>query len=149
MSIISVTKQHARTETASLATLAGAEFQRRLKPLYEYLDSCHATLGQIRSDLSEYYANPASGDCLRRAAARLGEFCIDADSWDFDAIYDVAQGVQTLLLNSAEQFAAEDFGEALNRGLNLLSVLLQRCQGDFQLKLAVDETLKFMKQAGQ
>jgi hypothetical protein len=149
MSIISGTKPYARTETASLANLAGAEFQRRLKPLYEYLDSCDLTLGQIRNDLSEYKANPASGECLKRAAARLGEFCIDADSWGFDTIYDVAQGVQTLLLDSAEQFPAENLMDALNRGLNLLSVLLQRCEGDFQLKLAVGETIKYMKQAGQ
>ena len=149
MSIISGMKSHERTERASLANLAGAEFQLKLKPLYEYLDSCHLTLGQIRSDFSEYYANPANVACLKRAAERLGEFCIDADSWGFDALYEVAQGVQMLLLNSGERPPGENFREALNRGLNLLFVLLQRCEGDFQLRLAIGETLEYMKQAGR
>ena len=149
MSTISGMNPHERTERASLANLASPQFQLKLKPLYEYLDSCHLTLGQVRSDLSDYYANPASSACLKRAAERLGEFCIDADSWGFDALYEVAQGVQMLLLNSGERSPGENLREALNRGLYLLSALLQRCEGDFQLKLAVGETLEYIKQAGR
>ena len=149
MSTISGTNPLEKTKATSLANLAGAQFQLKLKPLYEYLDSCHLTLGQIRSDFSEYYANPANVACLKRAAERLGEFCIDADSWGFDALYEVAQGVQMLLLNSGERSPGENLREALNRGLYLLSALLQRCEGDFQLRLAIGETLEYMKQAGR
>ena len=137
-----------RAERASLSSFPDIEFQLRLKSLYEYLDSCHMILDQIQSDLSEYYANPANDVYLRRAAERLGKLCIDADSWGFDAVYEVAHGVQMLLLNLGERSPGEAFRDALTRGLNLLSALLQQCEIDFQWRMAVANTLEYINQAG-
>ncbi len=151
MSIIPEMIPDERSEPAYLANYADVEsleFQLKLKSLYEYLDNCQLMLSDIRRDLSEYYEDPSSAAGLRRAAERLGKICMEADSWGFTAVYDVAQGIQTLLLNSGERSPGENFREALSRGLNLLYVLLQQCESDFQWKMVVANTIEYINQAG-
>ena len=137
-----------KAERASLPSFVDVEFRLKLKSLYEFLDSCHMIVDQIQNDFSEYYANPANAVYLKHAAERLGKLCIEADSWGFDAVYEVAHGVQMLLLNSSERSPDEDFREALTRGLNLLSALLQQCESDFQWRMAIADTLEYINRVG-
>jgi hypothetical protein len=115
------------------------EAQLRLRSLYEYLDFCRQTLDEIPQDI-------ASTDILR-ATERLERFCIEADSWGFDALYEIGLGLQMLLLNAGGRVHSHSFRDALRRGLSTLSALLEQCENDFRRRLATADTLDAISQA--
>jgi len=133
-------------ERIPLERIANIEFQLKLKSLYAFLDSCHSVLGEIRRYFFAYEST-ADISALRKAADRLEGFCSEADSWGFEALFEVAKGIQLLLMNSENRTPSQSFNEALTRGLNMLSVLLHQCESDFQWRLAVADTLDCLSQA--
>ena len=123
------------------------ESQLKLRALYEYLDSCQKLLEEIRRDLC---LNAFEAECivdLQRASERLERLCIDADSWGFSSLYEVALGLQMLLLNSGGRIQHVSFRETLRRGLAMLPPLLQQCERDFCWRLAVADLLDSFDQA--
>ena len=89
------------------------ESQLQLRAIYEYIDSCRMTLSNIRMDLSLLESHPSSSTHIKRASEHLGNLCIEADSWGFDSIYEIALSLQKLLLESKRQKQDGDFWEAL------------------------------------
>jgi hypothetical protein len=125
------------------------ESQLKLRTLYEYVESCRTILREIHVDLSLFEANPECMVYPKRASERLENFCIEADSWGFNALYEIGLGLQVLLLNASSQLQGNRFWEALNRGVAMLSALLDQCESDFRWRLAIAEVLDCFNQAGQ
>jgi hypothetical protein len=123
------------------------ESQIKLRALYEYVESCRETLKEIHTELSQFEANPACLQYPKRASERLEAICIEADSWGFNALYEIALGLQVLLLDSTSRIPGVRFWEALNRGLAMLSALLEQCERDFHWRLAIAEVLDCFHQA--
>jgi hypothetical protein len=123
------------------------ESQLQLRSLYEYLDGCKAILDQIHADVSFFESHPGALECLQRAAGRLKGFCMDAESWGFDALYEVALRLQTLLLRSSSQVGWDNHRYLLYKGLAMLSSLLGQCENEFRRKQAVSEMLETLDQA--
>jgi hypothetical protein len=123
------------------------ESQIRLRALYEYLDACRATLHEIRQDLLLFESNPECSLYAKRAAELLENFCIEADSWGFNALYEIGLGLQVLLLNSSRRPQNGRFWEALYRGVETLLALLEQCESDFRWRLAVADVLDCVNQA--
>jgi hypothetical protein len=123
------------------------ESQLQLRALYEYLDGCKATLNQIDADVSLYESHPGAPEFLQRAAGRLKGFCMDAESWGFDALYEIALRLQTLLLRSSSALVWDNHRYLLYKGLAMLSSLLGQCEHDFRRKLAVADMLETLDQA--
>jgi len=119
-----------------------------LPGLYRYLDSCRSALDEIEQDLCLKGKSECSAD-LGRASERLGRFCVEADSWAFNALYEIAFGLQRLLLSSDGHIQGRDFWEALQRGLAVLVALLDQCERDFLWRLAIADTLDHLNQAAQ
>jgi hypothetical protein len=117
--------------------------QMKLKSLHEYIDSSREILSELDSLI---WADKASPN-LKKAAERLECFCFEADSWGFNDIFDVAQGLRRLLLNSIGRSHTEGFQEAATRGLAMLSALLTQCERDFCWRMATADTLDFITQA--
>ncbi len=108
---------------------------------YQYVETCRAALGGIRTDLSLWEANPGCIEHLTRASERLESFYMEADSWGFDALCEISWNLQLLLLDSCCRAQRDDFWSALYRGLTMLSDLLGQCENDFRCRLAVADTL--------
>jgi hypothetical protein len=123
------------------ALVQSLESQLKLRALYEYVEDSRNALNDIKMHLSMLESNPGCSACLKTASQRLGDFCIEADSWGFDSLYETSLGLQTLLLDSSGHVEGEDFWKALNRGLTVLSVLLDQCEGDFRQRLAISDLL--------
>jgi len=117
----------------------------KLPGLYRYLDSCRSALDEIEHDLCLKGESECSAD-LQRASERLGKFCVEADSWAFNALYEIAFGLQILLLNSDSRIQGGNFWEALQRGLADLVALLEQCERDFLWRLAIADTLDHLNQ---
>ena len=84
---------------------------------------------------------------MRKASALLGQLCIEADSWGFSSLYEVGLGLQMRLLNSGDRMQALSNREPLNRGLKMLSALLEQCETDFRWRLAIADTLEHLSKA--
>ena len=123
------------------------ESQLKLRSLYQYVDFCKQTLEEIQRDLVLCESGPECSMHLKKASERLGKFCVEADSWDFGNLYQIAFGLQTLLLNAGGRAQSNRFWEALQRGLSMLSILLEQCERDFRLRLAAADTLDFIREA--
>lgn len=123
------------------------ESQLRLRSLYEYVDGCRATLDAIRADLSLFESKSGSPEPLHRAAQRLGSFCMEADSWGFDSLHEIALRLQMLLLESGNRASGGNYWDVLHRGLAMLSALLEQCEGDFRRKLEIADMLECLDQA--
>jgi hypothetical protein len=121
--------------------------QLQLRALYEYMNACRVTLSTIRMDLSLLESHPGSSTYVKRVSEHLGNLCIEADSWGFDSLYEVALSLQMLLLKSGGQEQNSDFREALKRGMMTLSGLVEKCESDFHWRLAVSDTLNCIKSA--
>ncbi len=121
--------------------LLSIESQLKLRNLYEYLDSCRAAVDEIRRDLCLSVLEQECVVDFQRASARLEKFYVDADSWGFDSLYEVALGLQMLLLNSAGRTQHDSVRDALRRGLAMVPPLLQQCERDFCWRLAVTDLL--------
>ncbi len=121
--------------------LLSIESQLKLRTLYEYLDSCRTALEDLRRDLSLEVCDQDGSPDLQKASERLEKFYVDADSWGFNSLYEVALGLQLLLLNSADRIGHDSFREVLRRGLAMLPPLLQQCERDFCWRLAIADLL--------
>ncbi len=122
------------------------ESQLNLRSLYEYIDSCRLALDEIQHELSLYdFDNNAAS--LQRVSERLGKFCVEADNWGFNATYEIALGLQMLLLNRGGSIHMDALWEMLQRGLRMLSALLEQCERDFCWRLAISDMLDCLNQA--
>ena len=111
------------------------DLQFQLRELYDYLDNSRAALNEIRRYLFVAPEQP------QKAIERLEEFYMDADSWQFDALYKIASGLQRFLLNSGNRAARDDYLDVLEKGFGMLSAILEQCESDFRLRLAIAEML--------
>ena len=136
-----------RVPTPPPGPILSIESQLQLRGLYEFVDACRMTLSNIRMDVSLLESHPGSATYVRRASEHLGNLCIEADSWGFDSLYEIALNLQMLLIESGSQEQDDDFREALKRGLTTLSGLVEKCENDFRWRLAVADTLNCIKSA--
>jgi hypothetical protein len=118
------------------------EAQRQQRSLREYIDYCHTVLDEIRQDLNHFEMHSGNPAILSRAAKNLGRFCLDADSWGFNSLYDVALALQTILLKSGKGFWDNPSWEVIKKGLFILSTLVEQCETDIHRRSAVNETLE-------
>jgi len=81
-------------------------------------------------------------------AKQLGCFCLEADSWGFQSLYDVAFTLQTALIDSGSRDWNNGMREAFDRGLDTLSALVERCETDVRWDYALNETLERLRHAG-
>jgi hypothetical protein len=131
-----------------LGTVFSVESQLKLLSFREYAVVCNRSLDELREHLSFVESNPEGSANLQKASERLGKVCIEADSWGFNSLYEVAQGLQMFLLNSSKRMKDKGFRETLDLGLAMLSALLERCESDFRWRLAIAETLnRFNREA--
>jgi hypothetical protein len=115
--------------------------QLKLRALYEFVDLCRSTLDEIERDLRHAEFGTAGLIRLRKVSERLGRFGMEADSWGFNSMYEVAHGLQLLLLHNSGRVQRDECWEALQRGLKMLEALLEHCEPDFRLRLAVADVL--------
>ena len=142
-------KQSSRAPVFPPGPVRSIESQLKFRELYDYVAAGQESLKELRMDLSHLESNPGSSQHLKSASERLGNMCIDADSWGFDSIYEIALGLQMLLLDGGWKEQKNDFWEALNRGLAMIAALLEQCENNFRWKLAITDTIEFIKQAGR
>jgi hypothetical protein len=122
------------------------ESQLKLRELYEYLEISRTILVEIQTDLSLLESNPEDPVNLQRASERLESFCIEADSWGFNSLYEIGLGLQMLLINSGNHIQSDAVWDTLNRGLAMLSALLEQCEEDFRWRLAIADMLDSINQ---
>jgi hypothetical protein len=145
-------KSRKRLEIGSRAGFAppgstlSIESQLKLRELYEYLEISRAILVEIQTDLSLLESNPEDPVNLQRASERLESFCIEADSWGFNSLYEIGLGLQMLLINSGNHIQSDAVWDTLNRGLAMLSALLEQCEEDFRWRLAIADMLDSINQ---
>ena len=103
------------------------------RALYAFIDESRIALGEIRKDLSldgsDLGGAVDRSPGVRRALQKLGRFCVEADSWGFGDLYELALRLQIYILNSGGRIAAHDFREAIERMLTTLSALLGESVG--------------------
>jgi hypothetical protein len=138
-----------RLAPAQSESALSLESQIRLRALYEYVEACRETLKEINVYLSLFKTNPACSQYPKRASELLENFCIEADSWGFDALYEIGLGLQVLLLNYANRMQSSCFWEAVNRGVAMLSTLLEQCESDFRRRLLIADVLDCLKQTAR
>jgi hypothetical protein len=142
-------KQSSRAPVFPPGPVRSIESQLKLRELYDYVAAGQESLKELRMDLSQLESNPGASESLKSASERLGNMCVDADSWGFDSIYEIALGLQMLLLDGGWKEQNNDFWEALNRGMSMLSALLGQCENNFRWKLAIADTVECIKRAGR
>jgi len=124
------------------------QFQLQLKSLREYADSCRSALNSIQRDFESFKLDPDNLSILSGMAKQLGCFCLEADSWGFQSLYDVAFTLQTALIDSGSRDWNNGMREAFDRGLDTLSALVERCETDVRWDYALNETLERLRHAG-
>ena len=124
------------------------EFQLQLKPLRKYVNECRSALDDIQINFEHFKMKPDNPSVLSRIAKQLGLFYMEADSWGFNSLYDVAQALQKFILENSGRDWNNRSWEAFRKGLDVLSILVQRCETDFRRRFVIDETLDCLKQAG-
>jgi hypothetical protein len=134
-------------ERGAVPPLLSVDSQLKLRGLYEYLDLSRQTLDMIRRDLVLRESGADGFERLHRASERLERFCVEADSWGFNALYEIALSLQMLLLNAGGRIRDNGFWEALQQGLGMLSALLEQCERDFRWRLATADTLDCLNKA--
>lgn len=128
--------------------LQSLESQIMLRSLYEYMDNSRAVLRDLEHSLLAFQSEVDANANIGRAAEKLEFFCFEADSWGFNELFSIAQGLRRLLLNSKGRVHAAGFREAIKRGIAMLSALLNQCESDFCWRLAAADTLDCFNQAG-
>jgi hypothetical protein len=116
------------------------ESQLRLREFYVYVDNSLKIVNEIHEDLSAIKSIPDGSLNLQKVSERLGKFCIEADSWGFNDLYEVGMGLQIFLLNSGGRIQSDGGDETIDRGLATLSTLLRRCENDFRWRLAMADS---------
>jgi hypothetical protein len=122
------------------------ESQLKLRELYEFIETSRAALNDIRKDLAFFPSGPEDSGSLQKISQRLGRFCTDADSWGFDAMYEIGMRLHELLLNCGSRLREDVFWNTLNRALSMLSALLEQCENDFRWRLAIADALDSLDQ---
>jgi len=133
--------------TSGIALSFESQIQRR--SLREYVGLCRSILDEIRTNLNGFIKDPQNSDIPSTTAAQLGRFCLEADSWGFHSLYDVAFLLQKTLLESDSHKRGNLFWEAVDKGLSLLSALVEQCEIDFRKNLAIDDTLLALRRVGR
>jgi hypothetical protein len=121
--------------------LAPHTIDPRLQLLHKYLENCQVTLNAIRTDFNVSQSNPENPTSLQQAAQRLAELCTDTDGWGFDMIYRVAFNLQVLLIDSLTRIHDDPFWKTLDKGLELLTILINQCEVDFHQRLVANDVL--------
>jgi len=121
------------------------ESQIKVRELYKYVEASRAALKEVHGYLVLFKANPECFQYPKRASERLEGFCIEADSWGFEGLYEIGLGLQVLLLDAHRRARSHRFWEALDRGLSMLVSLLEQCERDFLRRLAVADVVDFIK----
>jgi hypothetical protein len=119
-----------------------SESQLKLKELYDYLDSCHHILSEIHRDLHLADFTIAGSQKLQKASEQLGKFCLKAEEWGFDSLSEVGQGLQMFLLNFRSDVQNTRFRETMDRGLAVLSALVEQCEPEFRWRLVIADTIE-------
>ena len=125
------------------------ESQMKLRELYQYVEVCRTILGEIQTELSLFESGPENSAPLQRASELLESFCIEADSWGFNSLYEIGLGLQMLLISSGTRAQSDVYWDTLNRGLALLSALLEQCETDFRWRLAIADMLDSISQVNR
>ena len=125
-------------------TKAYLERQLAKRALYQYLDEGDSILSNYRTELTQLSHNPADTGRLKPIADRLGKFCLDSDSWDFEDIYLVVQQLQHLALEMIQSVRIWNPKTArmVTGGLDLLQNLLHECERDYDRRIAVANYLQ-------
>jgi len=127
-----------RRESPSILSI---ESQLKLRSLYQFVDFCRGILDEVRQDTDLMQ--------MQVAAEKLERLCVEADSWGFNALYEIASSLQLMLMNAGERAPNAGFPDALHRGLRMLSALLDQCESDFRWRLATADTLDCIKEASE
>ncbi len=114
--------------------------QIRLKELYDYVDASRKALRDIRMDFALLEPDPDCPASLR-ASERLQKFYLEAANWRFDSLYEISRSLQILVIESRGRVWGDDLGKVLNDGIEMLSTLLEQCESEFQLELAIADML--------
>jgi hypothetical protein len=104
--------------------------QKQLRVLREYADYCRTALDEIREDLNRCEIDSGDSALLYETAKKLGHFCLNADSWGFNSLYDIGLDLQMILLESGEHVRDESFWGSVNDCLAMLSVLVEKYEAD-------------------
>ena len=134
-----------RAAIARLEFVPSIESQSSLRALYEYVEACRTALNEIKTNLSLLESDPECFVYIKSACEQLANFCIEADSWGFDSLYEISSGLQMLLLDSGDRVKRDDFWKALYRGLAMLSALLELCESDYLRRLAIADTFESIR----
>jgi hypothetical protein len=126
----------------SFGIALSVESQLKLLAVREYEGNSRSILNEIHGYLSFVESNPDGPINLQKASEKLGKFCIEADSWGFSSLCEVAQGLQMFLLNSGDRTKNKSFQETIDRSLAMLSALLECCEPDYRRRLAIEDTLE-------
>jgi hypothetical protein len=113
------------------------ESQLQLKPLHSYMDQCRSVLNEIYADIDRFKTDPGNQAILSSITKRLGSFCIDADSWGFNPLYDSAFRLQSLFLEWSGRVWSNRLWKALKREMARVFFQVERCESDFRRRLAV------------
>lgn len=133
---------------AQAGQVLSMESQLRLRALYECIDGGRADLDAIRADLSLFDPQTGNLEPLRRAARRLGGFSLEADSWGFDSLYDVASRLQILLMEFGGR-PGVGFWNSVKGALDMMARILDQCESDYRLRLEVADMLERLDEAGR
>lgn len=117
------------------------ESQLKLNSLHEFAGRCRLVLSEIHKDFDDLKMDPQNPDILSNATKRLGDFCLEFDSWGFHLLYDVAFALQRILMESGYRIGSHRLCNAYSKGLAILSTLVEECEADYRKKLAVEDLL--------
>ena len=136
-----------RLGNASSGVSLSLESQLRLREFYGYLENGRTALSSIRAELFLLESDPGNAKYLKKVSDCLESFCVDADSWGFNSLYEISLGLQMLLIKAGNRLQEGYYLETLHKGLAMLSALLEQCESDFRWALAVAEMLDLFKHA--
>lgn len=145
-------KQKSGIEVGSRIAFAHAGYtlsvdsQLKLRELYDFVEVCRAVLAEVQRDVSLSESDPENAIWVQRASEKLERFCIEADSWGFNSLYEVGLGLQMLLIDSGNRVQSDAFWDTVHRGLVMLSALLEQCEIDFRWRLAIADMLDNISQ---
>lgn len=115
--------------------------QLRMRALNKFVDFCRNALDEIERELLNVEFGRDGLPHLKTVGEKIAKISIEADSWGFGSLYEIAAGLQMLLLNSGGRIRGDGDWEALRRGLKVLSGLLGQCEREFRWRLVTAETL--------
>lgn len=125
------------------------QLQLQLKSLREYVNDCRSTLNDIHNDFEHFKMDPDNPFLLSGISKQLGRFCLEADSWEFHSLYNVAFALQMMILQYGGRNWSHRLCEAFDVGLDTLLDLIERCETDLRWEVALNETFECLSHAGR